>query len=232
MRVAIVDDEKHWIDRVLDELKDYQDEQGMQIDVYTSGEAYLKSKEIYEISFIDVEMEGIDGFETISRARVYNSDGIFVILTTHTEMSRIGYRVNALRYIDKMCPEEIKEAIEAALIMLERDKRITVPVIGDKKRELVLKNIIYVETERHYVLIHTKQGIIKCSNSMTEMETILEEYWFFRCHNAYIINLDEIVKMKNRRIFLSDGSDIDVAFRKFSEFKKRYMDRKFECANG
>lgn len=234
MRISIVDDDKNWRERVKAEIQKYDKNKEFEIDVFASGESYLNSKNTYDISFIDIEMPGIDGFETITKAKENSDEGIYVILTTHAEMSRRGYLVNAFRYIDKAHLEELQEAINSAIIVLGRNEKITVNVISDGPRELVLKNIIYIETERHYIVIHTKQGDIKCSNNMTEIENMLQGKWFCRCHNVYIVNLDEIDHFheKNERIvYLSNGADIDISYRKLSQFKKLYLNRQYECAN-
>lgn len=232
MRIAIVDDEKHWIDKVKREIEQYKIAEITEIDTFESGEKFLESPNRYDISFIDIEMPRMDGFETISKARKKDEEGLFVILTTHTEMSRRGYYVNAFRYIDKMRLREIMEALDSAIIVLERNRKITVNVINDMERELVLKNILYFETEKHYVIVHTKHGNYKCSDNMQELETLLPEKWFCRCHNSFIVNLDEIVQMKERIIYLSNGDDIDIAHRRFHEVRKMYMNRQYECANG
>jgi len=231
MNIAIVDDDEIWRERIKAELLGYNHDE-MQIDLFASGEKYLCSQKQYDISFVDIEMSGIDGFETITKARNAKGDsGIYVILTTHTEMSRKGYFVNAFRYIDKVHLEELKEAMDSAVKVLGRNEKITVNVIGDGPREIVLKNIIYIETEKHYILVHTHKGMMKCSNNMHDMESMLPDKWFCRCHNVYIVNLDEIVKFEDRIIYLSNGDDIDVSYRKMKEFKKMYINRQYECAN-
>lgn len=231
MRISIVDDDKNWRERVKDEILKYEKCEDFEIDLFASGDSYLNSKEHYDISFIDIEMPGIDGFETIAKAKESGEDGIYVILTTHAEMSRKGYVVNAFRYIDKAYLEELKEAIDSAIIVLGRNEKIKVNVIGDGPRELVLKNIIYIETEKHYIVIHTKQGSIKCSNNMSEIENMLHGKWFCRCHNVYIVNLDEISHIDDRIVYLSNGADIDISYRRMSQFKKLYINRQYECAN-
>lgn len=231
MKISIVDDEMIWIERIKSEIVRYAQDNDMEIDVFSSGEEYLKCEKQYDISFVDIEMPGIDGFETISRARKYHPEGIYVILTTHAEMSRKGYRVSAFRFLDKMELEEIQETIEAAKIVLERNRKIEINVIGGGVQKLTLKNIIYIETEKHYILIHTKQDNIRCSNKMQEIEELLPGNWFSRCHHAYIVNLDEIRKIDKRIVYLNNGDDIDVSERKTQQFKKAYLNRLFECAN-
>lgn len=231
MRVSIVDDDVKWRERIKRAIAQYDKGKEIEIDVFASGEEYLESKHQYDISFIDIEMPGIDGFETIAKAQASGRDGIYVILTTHAEMSRKGYFVNAFRYIDKAYLEELKEAIDSAIIVLGRNKRITVNVINDGPREIVLKNIVYIETEKHYLLIHTKHGTIKCSNNLRDLEKALPENWFCRCHNVFIVNLDEISRIEDRIAYLSNGADIDISYRKMREFKKLYLNRQYECAN-
>ena len=231
MKISIVDDDPKWVERIENEVMRYDENKEMEIDVFLSGEKYLKKQAQYDISFIDIEMPGIDGFETISAARKYNPNGIYVILTTHVEMSRKGYVVNAFRYLDKTQLEEMRETIESAQVLLGRNEKIEVNVINDGVRKLTLKNIIYIETEKHYILIHTKHGVVKCSDRMQDVEKILPDNWFNRCHHAYIVNLDEINDIKDKIIYLSNGDDIDVSDRKMGRFKKAYFNREYERAN-
>ena len=231
MRISIVDDDKKWLDRIEKEIVKLYADSDFKIDTFVCGEDYLASDEKYDISFIDIEMPGIDGFDTISKAQASGKEGLYIILTTHAEMSRKGYRVNAFRYIDKVHLEELQEAIDSAIIVLGRNEKIKVNTIGTGEREIVLKNIIYIETEKHYVKVHTKQDIIKCSNTMKELEDMLQDKWFCRCHNVFIVNLDEITRIEDRVAYLSNGDDIDISHRKMSEFKKLYIDRQYECAN-
>ena len=231
MKIAIVDDDSNWSERVKNEVQQYDRYKEFEIDIFESGQNYLDSTEKYDLSFIDIEMPGLDGFETITRASKSNDEGVYVILTTHAEMSRRGYLVNAFRYIDKAHLEEVEEAIKSATIVLGRNQIIPVNVINAGPRELVLKNIIYIETEKHYIVIHTKQGPIKCSNNMTDLENMLPAGWFCRCHNVFIVNLDEITHLDDRIAYLSNGHNIDVSYRKMYQFRKLYLNRQYECAN-
>ncbi len=228
MKIAIVDDDTNWRERIQARIMQCGD---MEIDTFSCGEEFLTSAGHYDISFVDIEMSGMDGFETISKAKQRDEDSIYVILTTHTELSRKGYCVNAFRYIDKAHLEEIDEAIESAAVVLGRNKKIEVNVIGDGARDIVLKNIIYIETEKHYIVVHTRQGALKCNNNLKDIETILPNTWFCRCHNVFIVNLDEILRIDGRIAYLSNGDDIDISYRKMSQFKKLYINRQYECAN-
>lgn len=231
MKIAIIDDSKNWRQKIKEEIFRYLDISDEDIDMYSGGEQYLESQKKYDISFVDIEMAGIDGFETISSARKYNPDGFYIILTTHEELSRKGYIVNAFRYIYKMKLEELDEAISAIQVLQERNKTIEVSVIGGGIKELELKNIIFFETEKHYILVHTKQGVLKCNNNMRDIENMLPNQWFYRCHKTYIINLDEIKRIDRKIVYLNDGNDVDISRRKVNQFKEIYFNRQYKQLN-
>lgn len=231
MKIAIVDDDTHWRECIEQEVVRYGGNVKMKIDVYASGEQYVESRKQYDLSLVDIEMTGMDGFDTILKATEYQPDGLFVILTTHVEMSRKGYLVNAFRYIDKTKLEELEEAISSAKVVLERNQKIEVNVIGEGPRRLALKNIIYIETEKHYVVIHTHRETIKCKNKMQDIESVLPEKSFIRCHNAYIVNLDKIRHIDDSRAYMVNGDHVDLSQRKVWQVRKAYFKRHYECAN-
>ena len=235
MKIAILDDELIWQEKVSQIIKNNEFQEAKNIvDLYSSGEEYLEKEEIYDVTFVDIEMPGIDGFETIRRARKYNANGIYIILTNHIEMSRKGYMVNAFRFLHKYSlEEEIKEALDSVNIILRRNDVICLNIIGYGERNIVLKDIVCFETKKkHYVIIHTKEGELRCSNTMTEIENLLQNTWFYRCHQGYIVNLDEIKSIEKRIIYLSNGQDIDIAYRKVTECRREYMKRLYECGIG
>lgn len=229
MKIAIVDDELHWHDKVETILCQYDN---IEIDNYSNGEEFLNNTKYYDIVFMDIEMPSMDGFDTIKKARELNLQSIYIIMTTHSEMSRKGYLVNAFRYIDKQkMKDEIPEAINSANIILDNNKKISVNAIGKGLLEINLSNILYIETEKHRVLVHTNNDVVRCGDRMIELENKLLKENFYRCHNAYIVNLDAVNKIEKTYAILINGEKVEISRRKYQEFGNRYLERRFYCAN-
>lgn len=233
MKIAVVDDMQLYRERARNCIMKYYDNAtDIEIDCYESGADYLHSKMAYDISFIDIEMEGIDGFETIKEARSKYPEGVYMILTTHTEMCDRGYLVNAYRYINKEKMEElIYEALSSAEILLGRNEKIKIDIVGKGTHEIVLKDIIYVEASNHNPIIHMRQGDIRCKDSMKTLEEALCDKWFFRCHKSFIVNLDEVESLKKLIVYMRNGESLDIAQRKLWEFKRVYLKRMYDCGN-
>lgn len=232
MRIAVVEDEKHWRDEVVCRLRNHPEIEISELDVYQSGLEFLKQNKKYELVFMDIEMPQMDGFETAKEYRRMSSDSILVILTTHTEVSRKGYLVNAFRYIDKCQMEtELEEALAAVRKLLSREHSIKVNVVNIGEINLRVGEIFYIETEKRNVRIHTKKADYISSQGMGELERQLGDYGFFRSHKSYLVNLDEIKSFDRQNIYLQNGDIVLISMRKYAELKKRYLERKFEYAN-
>ncbi len=234
MRIAVVDDEKEWRIKACQQIRKFFSSRQLEVklDSYVSGENFIRKGNRYEIVFADIEMPGMDGFEMAQEYKWMNPNHILMILTTHTEMSRKGYVVNAFRYIDKMHMEaEIQESLVAAERKMKSDETITVNVINRGQIKLVIKDILYIETNKRNIQLHTTDNEYICSGNIYEMEELLKDAGFFRCHKSYIVNLDAIKNFDNVFIYLMDGSKLFVSARKYVELKRQYLQRKFEEAN-
>lgn len=233
MRVAIVDDEERWRTKTEEIVTKYNAEECLEIDKYASGENFLKKAKEYDIVFLDVEMHQIDGFQTATRYRENFPKTMIIILTTHTELSRKGYMVNAFRYVDKTnIEEELSEALTSAKLCLNRNQCIEIEASNLGKVSVMLSDILYIETLNHSLCIHTNENeYTSYTIRMSDFEEQLKDYGFFRCHKSYIVNLDKIKGFTKSEIQLRDGSVILVSVRKYQELKRQYLDYKFKYAN-
>lgn len=232
MNIAIVDDEEIWRTKARQEVESYDFKYHVEIDCFKDGKTLLESKQQYEIIFLDIEMKGIDGFETAGIYHEKYPDTIIIFLTTHIELGRKGYKYNAFRYIDKeYVEEEIKEALESAVLVLNRNHVIEIEVSGVGMMPVNLKDILYIESVDHDIVVHTDKEAYSTYTALGEIEDQVEEYGFFRCHKSYVVNLDKVNQISKKDIKLKDGSIILVSVRKFPELKRRYLDYKFKYAN-
>ena len=231
MRIAIVDDLPNWRACVEELIKKHYGENVPQIDVFTCGEEFYNQSD-YDVVFLDIEMKEMDGFETAKRYKEKNEMSTIVFLTTHTELSRQGYLVNAFRYIDKACiVEELEEALHAIDEIQSRNHVLTFHVVNMAEVQVKVKDILFIETEKRNVVIHTKQDDFISNRKIDELETELSEWGFFRCHKSYLVNLENIQKFDKLNVYFRNGSRALVSTRKYYELKAKYFEHNFGNAN-
>lgn len=225
MRIAVVDDDEYWIKLTIDTIREYLSKEIFVIDEYIYGKDFLDKGIKYDIVVMDIQISGMDGLNIAYEYRKLNPSGIIIFLTAHLEFATKGYLVNAFRYIDKMkMHDQLREALESALRMLD-NRYIETNIVKLGKMRLEIRDILYIETEKRNILIHTRKNKYVSSNNITDMENMLLNYGFYRCHRSFIVNLDAIKSFDKINIFIIDGSIINLSQRRYLGLKKMYLNR-------
>lgn len=233
MKLAIIDDSKFWRDLAYYTVKSFYENIPVDIELFDSGEAFLECNKPYDIILMDIEMPNKNGFETIAEYRLFKSDCIAIILTTHTEFANKGYFVDAFRYIDKTNMKlELEEALTSAAKVLACNDTISVNVIGLGSLKLVVKNILFIKTYKRNIIVHTVDNKYECSNNIAELESLLEKYGFYRSHRSCLVNLDKVTTFNKRDIFFANNETAYLSSRKYPEMKRKYLERLRSIAMG
>jgi len=85
---------------------------------------------------------------------------------------------------------------------------------GDRSVLVKATDIVWIEAEDYYVLIHARQGRHLVRTSLASLEQRLDPHRFRRVHRTAIVNLDEVRTITDHgslRLTLSDGSDVAVS---------------------
>ncbi len=206
--------------------------QNIDIFKYHSGKTFLEAKEKFDFILMDIEMPEMDGFDTIKEYRKWNENGLVLILTTHTEMSRKGYQVDAFRYIDKLqMQEELQEAFSSAQLRLKGEKRISLPIKVTGEIEIPLKKIIYFEVVSRVVKMHTDTEEYICMEQISKLEERLKGDGFFMPYRSYLLNFEWVSSFTNSEIIMKNGDCLILSRRKYKEWKSAYLEWKFNVAN-
>jgi two-component system LytT family response regulator len=85
---------------------------------------------------------------------------------------------------------------------------------GDRSIVVKAADVLWIEAEDYYVLIHSKQGRHMVRASMVSLEQRLDPHRFRRVHRTAIVNLDEVRTMHDcggLQLTLSDGCEVSVS---------------------
>jgi two-component system LytT family response regulator len=192
-----------------------------------------------DLVFLDVEMTDMTGFEMLSRLETIDFKTIFITSYKHYAIKAI--RFNALDYLLKPFDlEELKNAIkrfknnytkigssqkvDLALNNI-KSKNISDQILPLKTQQgdlhLALKDIISIEGDRNYSNIHlagNKKELV--SKTLCDLEDLLSNKGFFRCHKSHVINKKHIVELTNSfTVLLSNKTEVPISRRKKEAFK-------------
>jgi two-component system LytT family response regulator len=85
---------------------------------------------------------------------------------------------------------------------------------GDRSVVVKAAEIVWIEAEDYYVLVHSKQGRHLVRTSLASLEQRLDPQRFLRVHRTAIVNVDEVRSVKDSGglvLTLSDGAMVPVS---------------------
>ncbi len=194
VRLAIVEDDRKYIESLKEYINVYMRENGTSIDVKVfrdGNKIVFDYQPVYDIILMDIEMPGMDGMTAAEKIRKMDKDVIIIFITNIAQYAIQGYKVRAHSYILKPVNYysfslELHEALASVskkvndFLLLQGEDGLFKIAVGE---------ILYVESQRHHMLIHTRAQVIDIRETMKNMERKLSKFYFERCNVSYLVNL-------------------------------------------
>ena len=190
IRVAIVEDEAAVRDQLMGYVQRYMRQYDAQIEVtmFTDGVEILEGyRPVYDIIFLDVEMQHLDGMETASRIRALDSDVLLIFITNMAQYAIKGYEVDALDYVLKpVSYGAFCTKLSRAVQRVQRRKggQVALQLSGGGMQLLDTGDILYLETRNRMLYYHTATQEYAVRGSLAGAEKQLAAYHFARCNQC------------------------------------------------
>lgn len=225
--IAVCDDcneEREDLKSMLFSIQNNELEWEFRLALYESGEALLydleEEKACFDLIFLDIYMNGIDGMQTAKKIRKNYKDIPLVFLTCSADFAVESYDVDATGYLLKPVSEEKLKTVLNKVFSSRVRKRICIQSQRQKKY-LYLDEIMYIESRGHNLYIHTSdQSVFPCREKLNSFEAILDEC-FLRCHQSFFVNMDYIADVKEDFV-LTNGVKIPIRVRQHKQITETY----------
>ena len=230
MKIAICDDERVIRDDIAKKIKHLFPK--TDIFIYESGDELLLAKEAFDIIFLDIQMEGVNGMDTARQLRQAGNDAVLIFITALKEYVFQAFDVDAFHYLVKPFDKvKFYEVLKQAIQRREADKKRE-PVKEERSisiksgrvtSKIYLKDIIYAEVFNRKICLYLTDGELEFYGKLNDLEKELGE-GFFRPHRAYLVSLKFVLKYDATSITLENGHSVIMAKQKYEEFVRKYFD--------
>ena len=229
MKVVLCEDEftqQQWMQSALLEWQQMTGTK-LELNFYSSGEELFFKKEEWadaDTIILDVELKEMNGME-IARAIRKVDENISIFFTTGYEKYVFeGYEVGAISYIMKpVDKKKLFDALDKAKAKCEEvQKSLIIEENGETKR-IYLKDIFYVESDGHYCVLHTKDGISSVRENISSLFSRIDGDTFFMCHRSYMVNMAYVSRISKKDIILDNGNVLPIARGKWEAVNKAFL---------
>lgn len=209
MNIAICDDNSKHINTLENSLFEIGKAENIKVecDAYQSGEeltrVYQSSTAAYDVIFLDMEMDGLNGIDTANLIRERDEYVIIVFVTSHTEYMKDSFKCSPFRFLVKPVHiDELKEVFSDILKKLSKKKKVLSFTENKALIRIYCEDIIYCESLDHWVYIHTTHGTHKICKSLSDLYGSLDDTLLFRVHSSFIVNFHYVKAIRNNFIEL------------------------------
>ncbi len=203
IRVAIVEDEEEYIDRLTEYVRRFGAETGRTVitRVFRDGEDIaVEYRPEYDIILMDIQMRSMDGMTAARLIRERDSGVIIIFITGMAGYAIAGYEVQAFDYILKpVAYDMFSRKLERAAGHI-RPVGTRYIVLSDKGGVVKLDTaqIFYVESAGHQMVYHTDSGIYSMRGRLDDLERELAPAGFFRINRGYLVNLYHVTAIRDK----------------------------------
>lgn len=239
LKIAVCDDEKYYRDYikrlVLNEFRVRKI--CCEVDLFDSGDKFLELGEAvtkYRIVFLDINMEGTNGIETVKEIRKRTSELYVIFVTAFITYSIEGYKYDVVRYLLKGNDNFeglLTECIDAILNKINFQVEVREFDFVEGKKNVNLEKIYYIESNLHKVVFWIKEESLErfsLYEKLNRIEEKIKNQKFIRIHQSYLVNMKHIISIKNYKTVLDNGEELPMSKAKFKAAKEAFIEYKGE----
>lgn len=210
--IVICDDEKEILDDIRRKVRNCFEQNDISAR-YTGFDDPRKlmecmQSEKIDVLFLDIDMPYHNGMDI---AGYINEHGLKTILIFITSHDALVYQTFAYRPFGFIRKTHIDQEIDALVKRVHRElldnKQEFVVRKGQELIRVLIKDIIYIEAEKNYLVLRTGDDMIRIRETMTNAVEELGGKGFIRCHKGYLVNADYIEKLGKSEVLLRAGDE-------------------------
>lgn len=232
LRIAICDDESSYVEKMIKYIMDYNKDKLNQIEIneFYSGESlvnHIVKGELFDIIYLDIEMDKLDGISTAITIREYDINVLLIYVSSHESYYKQLFEVEPFRFIKKpINKNQFKDVLEKAISRLEKVSEDFHFQYNKSIIKLPLKDIMYFDSQIRVVNIYTENQIYTYYDKLDNVEKKVKEItnMFIRVHKSYLVNYSYIKQWEYAQVTLYNGYIIQISEDRRKMIRKKYME--------
>lgn len=203
----------------------------VQVDVFFKPKTLLKtmsnSRTGYQIIFLDIEMQEMNGIEVARRLRELEKDFLLVFITGYDNYMLESFEVLPFRYVLKpIDSEKLEPILQQIMIELEHHMQYLFYKVGKKHCQLRIRDIVVISSElgRKVRVDLVDKRDAQFYFKLKKLLKLLPNSHFFQINRGIIINMNYITGMIGDQITLENGMTVYISRGNRKKFKQAYTE--------
>lgn len=229
LTVAVCDDNNIELNNEAKLISKILNEKGITNTVkkYDTPEKLLSSSAPYDIVFLDVEMDELNGIETAKKLKKENKNCLIIFITNYWDYLDNAFAVNAFRYWKKPLDEQqLSNGINSAIKELNGMHQTITVTVRSGKVDILVKSIVYVYVSNKITRIVSLNGEIYTYDTYKSIYDVLSGLGHFgEPYRGYCVNFFYVQNYTQDKLictYQEKTCNLRVSRRKFEEFDRAF----------
>ena len=223
-RVAIVEDERGFVEELKSYLKQYEQENGQEFEVsvfYDGAEILENYTPKYDLILLDIEMPKVNGMDAAEKIRETDENVVLMFITNMAQYAIRGYSVGALDFVMKPITYytfsmKMKRALKR---VQKRELPAILLTLPDGVKKLEVRQIYYLEVQTRLLHYHTEEGEFVVRGTLQSAESALPANVFAKCNHWYLVNLMHVTAVRKNTVMVGPF-ELEISRRNRTGFLK------------
>lgn len=183
----------------------------------------LESGHAFDLIFLDIYLDGENGYQFAKRLRSENIGVEIVFITTTESYAVAGYDVSPILYLVKpFQDDQIAYAID--IFLKKRQPSQILLNLSGELLSLDVAHILYIEVYGHKSCLHMASGEIReLRIPLNKLEQQLPSSIFVRSHQSYLVNMGYILSVARYQLTLSTGLTLPISQSKYLNLQNSFI---------
>ena len=227
MRILICDDDQEALNILNTNIQEYMRNRFINFTVVstTNPVEILNGNDSFDLAFLDIQMEGIDGIALAKELKQRNGKLVLFFVTNYDVYQDSAMDMQALRFFSK--PINVKRlhaGLDKAMEYID-GAYVDVYLYGENAQiRILVDDIMYLTRENRKVWMYTQNTSYPLREGFDYWCQKLPPLFFYQVHKSFYVNLHYVQKYAYTELVLADGTQIPVAPRRQAEFHRFWFE--------
>lgn len=192
-----------------------------EIETETNPQNILKNDSVYQLAFLDIQMNEVDGISLARILKDRNKKIVIFFVTSFNDYQDEAMDLRAFRFFEKpFNPERLYSGLDKAMEYIDESYVDFFTYINNEQRKVLTDDVIFVERGNRKVKLVTTHGDYITRESFDDWCKTLQNTYFYRVHKSFIVNLHYVTRYSYSELFVQDNIRIPIASRRQADFHK------------
>lgn len=198
---------------------------------FSSGEEIIQCKETIDILLLDIEMNGMNGIETMHILEDISTIKNILFVSGYSSYIHDSFGTKTKGFVCKPIEyNRLKKEIEKTIQYINKStNKHIIEICTDGNHILIdTENIMYIQGEGRYVQLVTNTASYLVTENIKVWENKLSISNIQRVHKSYIVNYKYVSNIVGTELMLNNNLNIPIGRKYYKQVKEQFREHLFE----